>query len=258
MSEKAVNFYKKCGQTPLECINQLKNKPNMADIPITYAGRLDPLAEGVLIALVGDECMKKDKYLALSKEYELTVLFGFSTDSYDLLGKITKIVASKEELLEEVFTTKIQEILPRFIGNINQSYPPYSSKPINGKPLFQWAREGKLDEIEIPSHKVHVDSIDILNFGLLKKEDLHKKIKEAVTLVKGDFRQDEILKLWEQTLQNSSQDSFATLTLKISCGSGFYARVLAHELGRELGVPALALHILRTKVGDYSIQELIS
>ena len=45
------------------------------------------------------------------------------------------------------------------------------------------------------------------------------------------------------------------MTVNIECTSGTYARSIAHGLGRELGVPALALHILRTKVGDYSVEK---
>jgi len=62
-----------------------------AKTPLTYAGRLDPMAEGVLIILVGDECKKKQKYLGLDKEYEIEVLFGLETDTQDILGVIKRI-----------------------------------------------------------------------------------------------------------------------------------------------------------------------
>ena len=61
---------KKCGQTPLDCIKDIKKaNPELAHLPMTYAGRLDPLAEGVLVILIGDECLKKDEYLKLEKVY---------------------------------------------------------------------------------------------------------------------------------------------------------------------------------------------
>lgn len=157
MSGEVIKLYKKKGETPLECLNRLENKERL---PLTYAGRLDPLAQGVLLVLKGDERFKKDEYLALSKEYELTVLFGFETDTYDLLGKV--ILRESQISLNNSFDyiSEIKKTLPKFTGEINQQYPPYSSKPVNGKSLFQWARENRLNEIEIPTHKVQVDIIE--------------------------------------------------------------------------------------------------
>ena len=59
-------------------------------------GRLDPLAEGVLLILIGDECKNKEKYLGLDKEYEVAIIFGISTDTGDALGLATKEVPSHE------------------------------------------------------------------------------------------------------------------------------------------------------------------
>ena len=73
-----INIYKKAGETPLEAINRLRSRrPEYQDVKITYAGRLDPLAEGVLILLAGDAVYEKEKYLKLDKEYEAEILFGF-------------------------------------------------------------------------------------------------------------------------------------------------------------------------------------
>jgi len=276
MVDKIIKLYKKCGQTPLECINQLKKTNNLLiNTPITYAGRLDPLAEGVLIALTGKECLNKDIYLALPKEYELTVLFGFSTDTYDLMGKVEDKI-SQEELFERssdflaknfkgrgqtisnsssYFISKIQKVIPKFIGIIDQPYPVYSSRTVKGKPLFKWAREGRLNEIEIPSHKVRVDNIEIIKEGQINSKALLKKIKNIVGLVNGDFRQDEIISIWKKILSEKNQE-YKTLKLKVSCGSGVYVRSIAHELGQMLGLPALAFKIVRTKVGNYSIKKL--
>jgi len=276
MPPKVINVYKKCGQTPLDCINEVKKaNPEMTHLPLTYAGRLDPLAEGVLLILVGDECLKKDDYLSLPKEYELTILFGFETDTYDLMGKVqisdtilqvpdncNNSCRVPEEVFSEVQPTssfeyctseKIQEIIPTFIGRINQAYPPYSSRTVDGKPLFQWAREGKLDKIIIPSHDVFVENIEIIKEDFISGAELLEKIKKDIGSVKGDFRQDEILSIWRDKLKNELENKYQTLKLKVSCGSGVYVRSIAHELGKKLGVPALALNIKRTRVGEYEI-----
>jgi len=248
MFEKVINIYKKCGETPLQCINTLKNdNENLRFLPMTYAGRLDPLAEGVLIILVGDECVKKDEYLKLPKEYEVEVLFGFSTDTYDVMGKVIK----DDVLL--IDRNKIKKIIPDFVGRIKQKYPPYSSRTVNGQPLFKWARDGKLGEIEIPNHDVHVESIDVINSGLVQGDILFSNIKEKISKVTGDFRQKEIISIWRDILNGKEKEQYAFIKLRISCGSGVYVRGIAHAIGEKLGVPALALKIVRTKVGEYGL-----
>lgn len=248
MVNKVFNLYKKCGETPLECINNLKkNNKELFDLPITYAGRLDPLAEGVLIALIGEECLKKDEYLNLSKEYEVIVLFGFSTDTYDLMGKVLKENSSKNFSLK-----KVEKFLLEFMGKIDQFYPPYSSRTVKGKPLFQWAREDKLNEIEIPSHQVQVDSIEIIEEDKITANNLLKKIKEVISLVNGDFRQDEIITLWEEILKEKKEE-YKIIKLRVTCGSGVYVRSIANDIGELVGVPALAFKIIRTRVGSFKI-----
>jgi tRNA pseudouridine55 synthase len=277
MEENIRIVYKEKGETPLDCINTLKKSDKkLTDLPMTYAGRLDPLAEGVLVILIGDMCHKKDEYLNLSKEYEVDVLFGFSTDTYDVMGKVKGIVASSDKLFERSsdllaeflgklgqtipnsssdFAPQIKNILPNFIGKIKQSYPPYSSRTVNGKPLYEWAREDRLGEIDIPEHDVFVENIEIINEDFIFGEKLLEKIKSDIEKVKGDFRQKEIIALWEDILKDKKEEKYKIIRLKISCGSGVYVRGIANDLGKELGVPALALNIVRTKVGEYSIFE---
>jgi tRNA pseudouridine(55) synthase len=285
MQDKVYVINKKCGQTPLECINELKKThKNMVNLPVTYAGRLDPLACGVLLLLVGDECLKKDEYLKLDKEYELDILFGFATDTYDVMGKVktspeilferfsedNKIASFScqfsgprtredegpdRENWHENFALRIQNILSQFTGRIKQTYPPYSSRPVQGKPLFTWAREGRLNEIEIPTHDVFVEKIEIIKEDFISGGDLLNKIKNDISQVGGDFRQKEIIELWEKNLENRKEEKFKTIKIKVNCGSGVYVRALANDIGKELNIPALALNIKRTKVGEYKNAE---
>ena len=203
----------------------------------------------MLLLLVGEECKKKDEYLNLPKEYEVEVLFGFATDTYDVLGKITK---SKEKVEREVIE-RTQVIFPEFIGKIKQSYPSYSSRPVNGKPLFMWAREERLDEIEIPIHNVLIENIEIVGHKEISGKDLLEEIKEKISKVKGDFRQEEILKIWEKEMKGKEEEKYFVIKLRISCGSGAYMRSIANDIGEKLGTHALALKIVRTKVGEYGI-----
>jgi len=276
MPLQIIPFYKTMGETPLAALERFrKERPEYLHMPLTYAGRLDPLAEGLLIILAGEECMKKDQYTALPKEYEVKVLFGFETDTYDVLGLVSASEMERRDVvpgslaqddgpsrskIQQDFmcadgnniSSAISEALKQFTGDIEQLYPPYSSRTVSSKPLFQWAREGRLSEIEIPKHKVHVESIELQKAETISAEKLHKYIKKAVGLVKGDFRQDEILSRWDGVLSGSNKE-YQVTTLHISCSSGTYVRSIAHDLGRALNVPALALHIKRTKIGDFKI-----
>ena len=157
ISEKMI------GETPLECLERTRLEKGIAAlVPMTYAGRLDPLASGKLLILVGDECKEKEKYLGLDKEYEIEVLFGVMTDTGDALGLIKKVdetgvvamsffddvynvrtlsLGSKKEIpqagVENDFSSKIQvrrgaagSPLTKFCGKFTQVYSAYSSKTV--------------------------------------------------------------------------------------------------------------------------------
>src|SRR5690242_6674833 len=80
-------LYKTLGETPLECIQRFKKEnPEFEKVNMTYAGRLDPMAEGLLLVLSGELVKEKEKYLDLPKTYIVEVLWGVETDTLDILG----------------------------------------------------------------------------------------------------------------------------------------------------------------------------
>lgn len=239
-------LYKREGETPLETINRFKEaNPEYKDIPMTYAGRLDPMAEGLLLVLTGEECKKKEEYLGLEKVYEVEVLFGFETDTYDILGLPRKFKSSNLKFKKE----DIEERAKSFIGKFMQEYPPFSSKTVNGEPLFAKALSGNLPE-EMPTKEVEIFDIKVGEMRNIKADELLGNIKTRISKVKGDFRQEEILKLWGENLQDS-KESFQIIKFIIFCSSGTYMRSFAHSLGRILGISALAFSIKRTKVDEF-------
>jgi tRNA pseudouridine55 synthase len=249
MSGEVLNLYKEMGETPRERLERLRvQKPYYAHEVLSYAGRLDPMAEGVLLCLVGSANKRRELYLDMSKEYTLDVLFGFSTDTYDVLGRVMDT--------GDVSTIKpavIKKALNEFRGTVAQEYPPFSSKTVEGKSLFEWARGSALSTIVLPSRSVIVYDIALESVYKVKESDLWTYIQTNVDKVQGDFRQEEIMRLWKRRLRGEGEREFPCATIKISCSSGTYARSIAHGLGNELGVPALALHILRSKVGEYDM-----
>ena len=219
-------LYKRRCETPLEAIGRIKT-----DEPKSYAGRLDPVAEGLLLVLVGDENKNREKYLSLDKVYVVDILWGVSTDTGDILG-----------LSEEVKFGEKVESFSRFVGKQVQKYPAYSSKTVNGKPLWVYAREGSLDKIEIPERDIEIYSIDVLKSW---KKDVSDDIRKTIKSVKGDFRQNEILSSWEKIVFHE-----VSLTrLRIACSSGTYIR----QFAKNLGVAGCVFRLVREKVGEYSI-----
>ena len=250
-SGAVLNLYKKLGETPRERIERLRTeKPHYAHEVLSYAGRLDPMAEGVLLCLVGSANKRRDSYLDLGKEYQLDILFGFSTDTYDILGRVID-TGDASALTRKA----LQQALNEFRGHLNQEYPPYSSKTVEGKSLFEWARNNALSSILLPSRSVTIYHIDIMSLYKVKEAQLLAYIEDSVGRVNGDFRQDEILAGWRQNLKQKGDREFACATVKIECSSGTYARSIAHGVGKHLGIPALALHILRTQAGEYRVEK---
>ena len=244
--EKAIKIYKEKGETPLERLDRFREEhPEYGEAKLSYAGRLDPMAEGIMLVLIGDENKEREKHLKYSKEYTFGLLIGFKTDSYDLLGILQGNFKKCD--LERA---ELQKVLEEFKGDINQEYPSFSSKTVRGKPLFEWAKKGKLWKIKIPKHKITIFSLDILEMEKISKPDLRKYIIENVLKVKGDFRQKEILDKWDKELKRIKTDEFPLIKLNIFCSSGTYVRALANDIGERLGCGALALSIKRDEIKE--------
>lgn len=246
MKKQTLLLNKKEGETPLECIDRFRQKHKAYQKEkMTYAGRLDPMASGFLLVLIGEGVYKKEKYLKLNKEYRFEVLFGVSTDTYDILGKVlesSNLSFSRLDLIQ-----KINDNLKFFRGRFIQKYPIYSSKTVKGKNLFQYARNG--DTVEIPEREVEVKNLRFLGLRKIYTVGLLKNIQKRIYKVRGDFRQDEILKTWHEHLSGNKKTSFFIASFNIKCSSGTYVRSISYSLGQKLGIPSLAFSIKRTKIG---------
>lgn len=270
--------YKPFGFTPLQVLDLLReNHVEYKNQKLSYAGRLDPMAEGVMLVVTGEENKTKQKYLELPKEYEFEILFGVATDTGDILG-LSKTKKYKNLDFGD-FKNKLRKILPDFLGRKNQTYPAYSSPLIAGKSEFE-------KEVEIFSLKlVSVKQVTLLilkktiltklkRFSKIQIENPIRSSHEALNLrfvplvwpstprpvtrhpasngVK-DFRQDRIIKTWEKFFKETGRNNFMVAKLKVTCSSGTYVRVLAEAIGKKLDMPACAFSIKRTKVGDWSL-----
>ena len=243
--QSKILLLKPVGETPLECLKRFKiDNPEYKDLPMTYAGRLDPMAEGLLLLLVGFECKKKDDYLYLPKEYEIEVLFGFETDTQDILG-LCRAVLHQNMCRTALHISEIINAL-EIVKNLPQKYPAYSSKTFEGKPLWQWAREGEEKEVE---SNAKITDIEFLGQREINGIELLKNISERISKVTGDFRQHEIINLWKEKI--NLEENYKIIFLRVNSTGGAYMRVLASEIGKSLGIPSLAYSIKRTRIGEY-------
>lgn len=252
--EKKLIVYKPLGFTPLQAINKLKDKyPEYKDEKISYAGRLDPMAEGLLLLLIGDENKKRNQYEEMEKDYEFEVLFGVSTDTYDILGLITDQKLDEKTDIED----HVLKILPKFCGKKLQPFPAFSSKPVKSRPLYWWARENRLSEIEIPTRDINISEIKYLQTSRISAKKIEKSIDERVKFVNGDFRQEEILASWEDFFEKNKRSEFCVMKFSAIVSSGTYIRSLAKRMGEKIGMPSLAFSIKRTRVGEFDLSNSI-
>ncbi|MCR4279218.1 MAG: hypothetical protein NUV78_00575 [Candidatus Zambryskibacteria bacterium] len=250
MAEKPLilNLYKNLGETPLECLYRYREEhPEHKDLKMTYLGRLDPMAEGVMPVLAGNT-KDKEKYLAYDKTYEFEVLWGFESDTYDVLGKIT------EGKTPQKLENRISNILKNIRIKKTQEYPAYSSRTVSGKSLFMWARENKIEEIDIPERRIKIFSIDHVHTRLVTGKEIWEEVSAKIALVQGDFRQKEILNLWQNAMYARQKENFLVSKFVADVSSGTYIRGLSQEMGKLLGTGALAYSIKRTRVGEYKLE----
>lgn len=248
-----ILFYKNLGETPLEAIERFRLiNPLYKNVPMTYAGRLDPAATGLLVLLGGDMCKEKDLYTSLPKTYEVSMLFGFNTDTYDLLG-IPNISKNSNKISEEDIKNELQRIFSNTPITLNQKYPIFSSKTIKGKSLISLARAGI--EITRPRHKVELYSGYLKSIKKVSSIEIENRVAEICGLVKGDFRQEETLLSWRNILKNWGHFTIATFEIKV--GSGFYVRTFVDDIGKKLKTGAVVYSLNRITVGEYGIENAL-
>ncbi len=255
--KRFVVLDKKVGETPLSAIHawRIKNL-EYKNVSASYAGRLDPMASGKLLILLGDECKRQREYTNLDKEYEIEVLLDIGSDTGDVLG-IPEYSSQTTTPDERVTVNTLRDEL----GEHLREYPKFSSKTVNGKPLFLYALEGKLKDIEIPKHFERIFKIKLINLYMISCKELAGRISRLLDYVQRtdepskrmgeDFRVDSILEKWEQLFESSHERNFTVIRLKVICGSGTYMRSLAGRIGKSLRTEALTLSIRRTKIGKY-------
>lgn len=245
-----ISVYKPLGLSPLQTINLFKKKySDFQNHKISYAGRLDPMAEGLLLLLIDDENKARNEYLDLPKSYTFKLVLGIESDSNDILG-IPQIKSTKLLQMQSI-KASLEKITPLFTGTILQTYPSYSSKTIQGKPLYWWARENKLESITIPSVYRTIYQLTFFDHMFWSSKQMETYIFERIPKIQGDFRQERILESWKTYFKKNIHDHYV-ISAKAQVSSGTYIRGLVDAIGKKLKLGALSLEIVRTSIGDWS------
>jgi len=122
-----------------------------------HAGTLDPMAEGVLVVLLGKFTKKAKEFESSLKEYEAEITFGIETDSLDSTGRIT---SRKEVAITE---QQLRDVMGQFVGEIEQVPPMVSAIHYKGKRLYELARKGI--EVERSPRKITIHKLELKSFS---------------------------------------------------------------------------------------------
>ncbi|KAJ9402561.1 hypothetical protein DTO282F9_757 [Paecilomyces variotii] len=136
-----------------------RRRNQRVDVKIGHGGTLDPLATGVLITGIGKGTKQLQGFLGCTKTYETVVLFGAETDTYDSMGKVVRR-CPYEHITREI----VEKALEQFRGPIMQRPPIFSALKVQGKKLYEYAREGREPPIEIKARPVEVSNLEILEW----------------------------------------------------------------------------------------------
>ena len=144
---------------------------------VGHTGTLDPMATGVLAICVGEGTKLVETLMCNDKIYEAEITIGIDTDTLDITGNVLK--------KEKSFVTKeqIELVLSEMIGTYFQEVPKYSAVKVNGKKLYEYARNG--EEVILPKHEVTIYSLELISDIIYNENATVFKIRTHVS--KGTY-----------------------------------------------------------------------
>ncbi len=145
-----INVYKEKDMTSHDCVAIIRRASGIKRVG--HTGTLDPMATGVLPICIGRSTRIMDYTDLDEKVYDVEMLLGIETDTLDIWGSV---VQKKE--VPKFSDEKVLSSINSFVGEVTQKPPKYSALKVNGKKLYEYAREGK--EVEIKSRIVTIHSI---------------------------------------------------------------------------------------------------
>ncbi|EIJ81456.1 tRNA pseudouridine synthase B [Bacillus methanolicus PB1] len=207
-------LFKPKGMTSHDCVYKLRKMLKIKKIG--HTGTLDPDVNGVLPICIGKATKVAEYITEAGKTYEGEVTIGYSTTTEDASGDIVDLISGTKKFTRE----EIVQVLHTLKGEIVQKPPMYSAVKVNGKRLYEYARQGI--EVERPSRKVTIYSIDLLD---------DRNIFEGETVA---FR------------------------FRVTCSKGTYIRTLAVMIGEKLGYPAHMSDLIRIQSASFTLADSLT
>lgn len=203
MIDGIINVYKEKGFTSHDVVAKLRGI--LKQKKIGHTGTLDPDAVGVLPVCLGKGTKLCDMLTDHNKTYEVVMRLGITTDTEDMTG--TVLSESEVNCTED----EVEAVITSFVGDMEQIPPMYSALKVNGRKLYELAREGKV--IERKGRPITIYEIQILEMKL------------------------------------------PFVRMKVSCSKGTYIRSICRDIGEKLGCGACMDSLVRTRVGQFPIEE---
>lgn len=199
---------KETGCTSRDVVNEIIKKVETRKVG--HTGTLDPLATGVLVVCVGKATKLVNMLTSEYKEYEAEITLGIKTDTYDITGNII------EEQIPNVTEKEIENVLSKFIGEYNQEVPIYSAVKVNGKKLYEYARNN--EKVILPKRNVEIKDLKLISNITIKDNRI-------------------VFKIWTRV------------------SKGTYIRALVNDIAHNLKTIGVMSSLRRTKLGNISVEQ---
>ena len=257
------------------------------NLKVGHAGTLDPLATGVLLVCIGPACKRAQEFQDHDKEYVARIRFGATTPSYDLEKEVDRTFP-----FEHVTEEAIRSALPSFLGTQEQVAPLFSAKSVDGvrayemaRKLYRNAQKGVLDPDfdaaaldTLQRSTITISDIELLDFSTSPTAplemtgtgasahgvghnffDLFSGEKILVRGVSADARSTaEATASSRIHVADTSGLGLPEAVVRIACSKGTYIRAFARDLGEALGSGAHLSGLIRTRTGDFRLEEALS
>lgn len=210
-----IALYKERGMTSHDCISKLRKILHTKKVG--HTGTLDPNVDGVLPICIGQATKISEILMQSGKVYRGAITLGRAYDSEDLDGKLIE----QADVDKPLTTDQIDRALAKLTGDIMQTPPMYSAVKVNGRKLYEYAREGLT--IDREARPIHISYF--------------KQIKKST---------------YDDTAKTQ------TIYFEVGCSKGTYVRTLAVDFGKLVGIPSVMSDLTRIKSGGFDISQTSS
>ena len=252
------------------------------NLKVGHAGTLDPLATGVLLVCIGPACKRAQEFQDHDKEYIAGIRFGATTPSYDLEKEVDRTFP-----YDGVTEESLRKVLPSFLGTQEQVAPLFSAKSVDGVRAYEMARKmyrnaqkGISDPdfdaaaLETLQHStITISDIELLDFSPAPSASLEMTNRASApgvgqnffdlfsgekVLVRGVTADAQSTASSRINVADTSALGLPEAHIRIACSKGTYIRAFARDLGEALGTGAHLSSLIRTKTGDFHLEDALS